>query len=190
MDRSAVAVNYAAALLELAEREGALDEYASLIHVVADTYRDTPEFRSFLETPRVSLDDKKSLVRKVFGDSMPELFLRYLLVVIEKRRFRLLPEIDLAYREQVDEKEGRVRASVTLAHPADAALRQQIGRQLSELFDREVIAKILRHIGEGTEAPAVLPARGPPQGAFEFDQTAVSGEWVEVDQTLGLADEV
>ena len=140
MDRSAVAVNYAAALLELAEREGALDEYASLIHMVADMYRDTPEFRSFLQTPRVSLDDKKSLVRKVFGDSTPELFLRYLLVVIEKRRFRLLPEIDLAYREQVDEKEGRVRASVTLAHPADAALRQQIGRQLSELFDREVIA--------------------------------------------------
>ena len=63
-------------------------------------YRDTPEFRRFLETPRVSLDDKKAVIRK----------------------------------------EGRVRASVTLAHPADAELRQQIGRELSELFEREVIA--------------------------------------------------
>lgn len=140
MDRSAVAINYASALFELAEREGALDEYASLIHAVADMYRDTPEFRLFLETPRVSLDDKKAVIRKVFGGSTPELFLRYLLVVIEKRRFRLLPEIDLAYREHVDEKEGRVRASVTLAHSADAELRQQIGRELSELFDREVVA--------------------------------------------------
>lgn len=140
MDRSAVAANYAAALLELAEREGALDQYASLIQAVADMYRDTPAFRLFLETPRVSLDEKKSVIRKAFGGQTPELFLRYLLVVIEKRRFRLLPEIDLAYREQVDEKEGRVRASITLAHPTDAALREQIGRQLSELFDREVIA--------------------------------------------------
>ena len=140
MDRSAVAVNYASALVELAEREGALDEYASLIHAVADMFRSTPEFRRFLETPRVSLADKKAVIRKVFGGRTPELFLRYLLVVIEKRRFRLLPEIDLAYREQVDEKEGRVRASVTLAHPADSELHQQIGRELSDLFDREVIA--------------------------------------------------
>lgn len=140
MDRSAVAVNYAAALIELAEREGALDEYASLIHAVADMYRETAEFRRFLETPRVSLADKKTVIKNAFGGRTPELFLRYLLVVIEKRRFRLLPEIDLAYREQVDEKEGRVRASVVLAHPADSELRQQIGRELSELFDREVIA--------------------------------------------------
>ena len=140
MDRSAVAVNYAAALLELAEREGALDEYASLIHAVADMYRDTLDFRRFLETPRVSLDDKKAVIRRAFGGKTPELFLRYLLVVIEKRRFRLLPEIDLAFQDQVDEKEGRVRASITLAHPTDATLREKIGHQLSELFDREVIA--------------------------------------------------
>ena len=44
-----------------------------------------------------------------------------------------------------------------------------------------------RHRYCGVLAPAVLPARGPPQGAFEFDQTAVSGEWAEVDQTVGLA---
>lgn len=140
MDRSAVAVNYAAALLELAEREGALDEYASMIHVVADTYRDTPAFRQFLETPRISPDEKKRVIREVFGGTTPELFLRYLLVVIEKRRYRLLPEIDLAYRDQVDAKEGRMRASITLAHPTDAALKKEIGAGLSRLFDKEVIA--------------------------------------------------
>ena len=63
-------------------------------------------------------------------------------------------------------------------------------RILAFILYQEVIAKILQHIGEDTEAPAVLPARGPPQGAFEFDQTAVSGEWVEMDKTSGLADEV
>ena len=115
-------------------------QLGSLIHAVADMYRDTPDFRRFLETPRVSLADKKSVIRKAFGGRTPELFLRYLLVVIEKRRFRLLPEIDLAYRDQVDEKEGRVRASITLAHPTDASLRQRIGRELSTLLEREVIA--------------------------------------------------
>jgi len=63
-------------------------------------------------------------------------------------------------------------------------------RILAFILEREVIARILQHIGEDTEPPAVLPARGPPQGAFEFDQTGSGEEWAEVDQTGGWSDEV
>jgi hypothetical protein len=40
-----------------------------------------------------------------------------------------------------------------------------------------VVERILGHIGEPTEAPAVLPARSPPQGELPFDAgvEAVSG---------------
>ena len=58
------------------------------------------------------------------------------------------------------------------------------------ILEREVIARILRHIGEETEPPEVLPARGPPQGAFEFDQTAPGEEWAEAYQTGGRSDDV
>ncbi len=44
-------------------------------------------------------------------------------------------------------------------------------RIIEFILKREVIARILRHIGADVEPPEVLPARGPPQGAFEFDQT-------------------
>ena len=37
-----------------------------------------------------------------------------------------------------------------------------------------VIERILRHIGEPTEPPAILPARSPPQWALGFDQDAGS----------------
>ena len=63
-------------------------------------------------------------------------------------------------------------------------------RILAFILEQEVIVKILRHIGEDVEPPAALPARGPPQGAFEFDQSAGQEEWVEVDQTAGWSDEV
>ena len=61
-------------------------------------------------------------------------------------------------------------------------------RIIAFILEREVIERILRHIGEEAEPPEVLPARGPPQGAFEFDQSAGQAEWVEVDQTAGLGD--
>ena len=61
-------------------------------------------------------------------------------------------------------------------------------RIIAFILEREVIQRILRHIGEDAEPPAVSPARGPPQGEFEFDQSGGRDEWVEVDQTAGLGD--
>jgi len=46
-----------------------------------------------------------------------------------------------------------------------------------------VVEKILTHIGEPAAAPAILPARSPPQGEFGFDQVGGAQEWVEMDQT-------
>ncbi len=52
-----------------------------------------------------------------------------------------------------------------------------------------VVESILRHIGEPTQAPEVLPARAPPQAAMDFDQGAGQQEWPDMDQTAGITDE-
>ena len=52
-----------------------------------------------------------------------------------------------------------------------------------------VIQKILTHIGEPTAPQPFLPARGPPQAEFEFDQTAGSQDWPEIDQAAGREDD-
>jgi hypothetical protein len=62
-------------------------------------------------------------------------------------------------------------------------------RIIAFIQDPPVIEKILRHIGEPTQAPEVLPARGPPQGEMDFDQGVDSGEWPEMDQTAGSDDD-
>ena len=52
-----------------------------------------------------------------------------------------------------------------------------------------VIERILRHVGEPIEAPEVLPARPPPQGEIEFDESAGAEEWPDDDQTAGRPDD-
>jgi hypothetical protein len=59
-------------------------------------------------------------------------------------------------------------------------------RIVAFILDREVIAKILRHVGEQEHPPPLAPARGPPQAAFEFDQDAGGDPWPELDQTADL----
>jgi hypothetical protein len=58
-------------------------------------------------------------------------------------------------------------------------------RIIAFVLDQPTIERILEHIGEPTQPPAVLPARSPPQLAFGFDQTPAPGDWPEMDQTAG-----
>ena len=64
-------------------------------------------------------------------------------------------------------------------------------RIIAFILEPPVIEKILTHIGEPTTAPALLPARAPPQTELDFDQVdqrTGSDEWPEMDQTAGADD--
>ena len=58
-------------------------------------------------------------------------------------------------------------------------------RIIAFVLDPPVIERILRHVGQPPEPPAILPARSPPQGEFVFDQDGGSDDWPEMDQSVG-----
>ncbi len=66
-------------------------------------------------------------------------------------------------------------------------------RIIAFLEDPPVVERILRHIGEPPQAPAVLPARAPPQTELDLGQVGAveqqDCEWPEMDQTAGLGDD-
>jgi hypothetical protein len=61
---------------------------------------------------------------------------------------------------------------------------------LAFILDREVIERILHHIGEDTTSPRVLPARSPPQLEKPFAQTTSSVTWLEMNQTTEFPDDL
>lgn len=144
MSRVAVARNYADTLIALADRTNDADEWLSFSDEVASQYRQVPSFSAFLETPRVSLSDKRDVIRKVFGDRYPESFVRFLLVVVEKRRQSLLPDMAVAARELLDERSGRVHAAVTMTVEPDPELKAGIESALGRVLGREVTADFKR----------------------------------------------
>jgi F-type H+-transporting ATPase subunit delta len=144
MSRVAVARNYADTLLALADRTDDADAWLALIDEVSALYTEVPSFRAFLETPRVLLADKRDVIRSVFDERHPESFVRFLLVVLEKRRQSLLPEIAIAARELLNERTGRVQAGVTMTVDPDPELRAEIEAALGRVLGREVTADFRR----------------------------------------------
>lgn len=137
-----VARNYAETLFELAEAHEGIEVYQAGIRSVAQLIDELPDFRRFLETPRIDAKSKKNLVREVLGDSLPKLLMNFLLITIDKRRQRLLGSIAREFDGLVDEKLGRAHVDVTLAREMTDEGLEEITSKLSSLLGVEAIPHI------------------------------------------------
>jgi F-type H+-transporting ATPase subunit delta len=138
----AIARNYAETLLELAQRNGGIataESFGAALDELAAVLEREPRIQGFLETPRIGAEAKKDALRNALGGRAPELFLRFVQVVVDKRRQSLFGPIARAYQALIDEALGRTRAQITLSHPPDAALQAEIQRALETRLGRPVV---------------------------------------------------
>jgi F-type H+-transporting ATPase subunit delta len=141
MQETTVARSYAGALLELARLDDAVELYAEQFGQIVHLYETQEEFRLFLNTPRVEPADKKQVLRDVFAGKIPDRLLRFLLIVLDKRRQRVLPEIATEFAILVNEHLGRLQVEVTTAAEPDDELRAGIKKRLDVLFGKEVLPR-------------------------------------------------
>jgi len=133
-----IARNYAEALFDLGERSGQTARYAELMDALAAAVENTPSVQSVLMSPRVPKAEKARLLAAAFQGVSRE-FVLYLQALVKRGRQTLLREIATEYHTLLDLKLNRVRAGVTLAHPADEALQKSIAQALSKQLGKEVL---------------------------------------------------
>ncbi|UCC73415.1 MAG: ATP synthase F1 subunit delta [Gemmatimonadota bacterium] len=141
MQETTVARSYAEALLELALADDAVEVYAEELGQMVHLLETQEDFRLFLDTPRVEPADKKQVLREVFEGKIPDRLLRFLLVVVDKRRQRVLPEICREFTELVNEHLGRLQVDVTTATEPGAALKADIKKRLDSYFGKDVLPR-------------------------------------------------
>jgi F-type H+-transporting ATPase subunit delta len=149
MRNETIARNYAHALLSLATKAKQVDVFAGLINGMADAVRETPLLRVFLQAPHVAESAKREVLRKALTGKAPATFVRFIEKLVSNRRQTLVPEIAVEFADLVDQQEGRVHATVTVAHkPADGDAAA-LSKRLSKALGKEVVAHL-------TVNPAIL----------------------------------
>ncbi len=141
MQETTVARSYAEALMELARRDDAVERYAEDFGQIVHLVETEPDFWLFLNTPRIEPDAKKRVLRQLIEGKVPDRLLRFLLVVVDKYRQRLLPEIAVEFNQLVNEHLGRLPVDVTTATETDPALESRIKRSLDALLGKEVLPR-------------------------------------------------
>ena len=139
MRESTIARNYAETLLELARRANDVRGYGELVDALGAAIETDKRLRVFLESPAVSGTQKNKVLTKAFDGQLPRTFVRFLEALVNHRRQMLLPDIGREYRSLLDEVEGRIHASVTVAHDGNDGERDVIVKQLSRVTGKEVV---------------------------------------------------
>jgi len=137
-----IARNYAATLFDLAQRHDGLEAFAGGMDAVVGLLDQNPSFRVFLETPRIADQDKKELLKKVFGEVLPRPLLNFLQVTVDKRRQRLLGTIAEEFHALLDEHLGRTHVIVTVARELDSGALEELSRKLSALLGKDAIPHV------------------------------------------------
>ena len=137
-----IARNYAETLFALAERHGGVAPFHEGIDAVARLIEDQPRVREFLETPRVASAEKKRILETALGDSVPPMLTKFLKVVIDKRRQRLVRQIAASFDALVDEHVGRTHVDVTVARAMDDQSMAQVSERLSQALGKQVIPHV------------------------------------------------
>lgn len=160
MSASAIAKRYAKALVSLGDEEGAVDRYQAALSRIGETFAGAPELVSVLADPAHPAEAKRNILVELLAKlEVPETVTSFMLLLQERNRLSILPQVIHAFGVLADERAGIVRAHVTAARDLAPAqidgVREALARisngkrvELSVEVDPAIIGGLVTKIGD------------------------------------------
>jgi F-type H+-transporting ATPase subunit delta len=137
---ASVSRRYARALFALAVEEGGFERAGDELDAVAQTLRASNEARTLVENPGYTQAQRHALIDLLEKRlSLSPLVARFLRLLVDRHRLVELPAIARAYGEMVDEKAGRVRATVTSAKPLSEDELRRVREAFASVTRRTIL---------------------------------------------------
>jgi F-type H+-transporting ATPase subunit delta len=163
MQEGTVGRRYARALAQALEGAGEdrltkIEEQLSALGKALDRRSGDASLRQAMFNPSFSSTQRRAILSEVAkAHQFDEVTTNFLLLLVDKERLGQLPSIAMAFRNEVDAKIGRVRATIVTAKPLDtrelsalvAGLEKKTGKKVAPdvEIDASVIAGVQARIG-------------------------------------------
>ena len=158
---SAVVQRYAAALADVAAERKIGDVVRRDLDAFAETFSSVADLRNALESPALNAEVKRRVIEDVTAAMKLDSAVRnFIFLLVDHRRTELLPEIQQAFREELNARLGIVEAEVTSA------------RELSEGEKKELTSVLEQRTGKKIEAQ------------FQEDGALLGGAIVRLGSTI------
>jgi len=138
MSEITISRRYAQALNEQALAAGALDRVDADMSLISEGLAVSRELVGIFRSPIVSREKKANVFRSLFGEKVDKLTLSFLVLLVEKRREELFPDIVNAYRGLRDQQKGVVAVSARTALELSAEDKTALMASLEKLTGKKV----------------------------------------------------
>ena len=128
---------YAEALLELAADDRTIAEYRASLEKLAPVFDRTTVAN--LRDPSVPMKQRVEAVNSALAGE-PDAVRSLIVLLLEKDRIAIVPQIALAFGDLVDQREGIAKARITTAVAIDDPARRELVRRLERESGRKLRA--------------------------------------------------
>jgi ATP synthase F1 delta subunit len=132
---------YTRALFELAEKEDCLQEVDAALRVLVKILENEPKILLLIANPTLTADEKYALALKTLAKNQSGLLERFLRVLIDKKRFALLPDIQKIFHERFERKRGVLEVAMISAVPLSSAFLEKLKAVLTKRLRTSPLAK-------------------------------------------------
>ena len=108
---------YVGAVFAVAEKSGQLSEVSLHLNTLLRVYKTSPELRLFLQSRRISLENKSKILQVVLKDVLSEFGFELIFQLLNDGRVQLLEEIIKRVQFLIDSKSGAMKITVSTTSP-------------------------------------------------------------------------
>lgn len=134
---TAAARRYAQAVFQLAIEKNEIDRWKADLDAISGLVKN-PDLRSILENPKIPIEEKQRVIRKLLPDLAP-LAVNLASLLIVKGRLAVTDQIAAEYQLMVDAHHGLERAEVVTAVPLDEEDTGKLKERLEALLGKQVV---------------------------------------------------
>ncbi|RAK09818.1 ATP synthase F1 subcomplex delta subunit [Halanaerobium saccharolyticum] len=152
--RNEVASKYSRALFGLGKDHDNLLELKENLSEFWQLIEDNEDLNELLFHQRITPEDKKRILGKIFAEELDEDILHFLYILIDKRREFFLESIIKEFDTLVDDAESIMHVEVTSAVELDDSILDKLKEKLDSLVDYNI--QIKNNVNEEIIAGIVL----------------------------------
>lgn len=134
MSESLASSRYARALFNLAIKENRLQELETSLLDFAKTVETHPEITSIVQNPTLKEEERFSFIEKILPAKSSDLIKNFLKVLLKKKRFPILGEIQAEFHRLFEKKQNILEVEVISAVPFSTKLHEKLKKMLAAKF--------------------------------------------------------
>jgi F-type H+-transporting ATPase subunit delta len=193
MPTGAIARRYAAAIFDIAQKQGTIDRTLSDVEGIAQVFSDR-KLSFLLREPKIPAKRKETAVRQALADQVLPTSLNLALLVIQRELVEVMPNIARELKQMVMDYKNEAAAQVTTATRMNDAEQTRIKQALEDRtgktilmetrVDPSILGGVIARIGDQLIDGSVRTRLSLLQQQLLNDVSAVSAnasDWVSSD---------